>query len=94
MYGWIVYEAAQSREPSSIGNHSDNAPLLGCCEGGVFLDCFCWLTVGSFLGGHCWSFDVEEMAFHVKTWSMRGEQKRQACSCFGRGIPLIFISCG
>ena len=77
MYGWIVYEAAQSRKPSSVGNHGDDAPLLGCCEDRVFLDYFCSLTVGGFSDGHCWRFDMEYMAFHIRTGFMRGLQKRQ-----------------
>ena len=63
MYSGIVDEAAQSREPSSVGNHGNDAPLLGCCEDGVFLDYFCSLTVSRFFGGHCSRFNIGDMAF-------------------------------
>ena len=63
MYNRVVYEAAQRREPSDVGHHGDDAPLLGCCEDGVFLNYFCSLSVGGFFGGHCSRLDMDNMAF-------------------------------
>ena len=61
--GRIVNEAAQSGEPSSVRDHGDNAPFLGCCEDGVFLDYFCPLAIPGFFGAHGWIMNMGISAF-------------------------------
>ena len=64
--GRIVNEAAQSGEASSVRDHGDNAPFLGCCEDGIFLNCFFFfpLTIAGSFGAHGLIVNMGFFRFH------------------------------